>query len=428
MAVAKTEEQHVPHVLLVDGNSQQRDTSYKQLLEHGYIVTQADDVKSAAEQLKKRRYDILLLDLLDKGSEGFSLLKTIKTHKILSYLPVIMLCNQNEQQAEARAKKYGAALYLKKPVDAESLHKSIIDVLHYTMEVRKIENVKLDENDPASRNKLLQNIAAKLQKEEIQLPSAPKLLGMIISMLNDENASLTDIAALIEKEPSVSMRIIKAANSSSFAGNSQVRNTYDAVMRLGLKMMMNYVLIINNAQFFKFENATFKQIRTDLWKHSLMVAVCAKYIGTKVNFSQPDNLFAYGLLHDIGKFSLMRVIQELPQDNTTSDLDSIKLTFSKYHTFFGASLLEKWQFPKDFVDAAKYHHSTPIKGIHSKSLIITAYANTIVHALEEEGLTETRMSQLLREPHARILNVTQNIIKELPDEVAKEMEVLSSLI
>jgi len=423
-----TQKQHVPHVLLIDGNEAQRQQSFDDLSARGYRVNQAADIRHAIAYLKKGKFDIILLDPVSVGADGFSFLKTIRTHKTLESIPVLILTDSNDPVVEQKCEKYKSHGFQHKPIEVERLHKTIVEIL---VKLKGLD-IKQDGNvgpplDPATRNNLIKNISAKLQTEEIQLPSAPKLLGKIINMLNDDSASIADIADLIEKEPTVSTRIIKAANSSAFASSKPAKTTHEAAIRLGLKNLMNYVMIINNAQFFTFENPLFKKIREDLWKHSLQVAVCAKYVAQNIGFSQPDSLFTYGLLHDIGKLSLLRVIQELPPDENTSNEEAVLQTLQKFHTHFGSALLENWQFPKEFIMVARCHHDTPIKGVHGKYLIITSYANQVIHKLETNQ-DETTLSQLLRLPHAPLLKITQNFMKALPEELEKEMAILAHLL
>jgi putative nucleotidyltransferase with HDIG domain len=419
----------VPHILLVIGDEQKLDDVFGALSDHGYQVSRAMTVKGAVDLIKRKIFDLIMLDPISLGNEGFSLLKTVRTHAVLSKTPAMVVTKEITDKVKHKCKRYKTKHMITfEKADSEHLHEKIIDIL-VNEKGFNYEDAKGENGDsPASRNKLLRSISQKLQQEEIQLPSAPKLLGKIINMLNDDSTSTTAIADLIEKEPTVSTRILKAANASAFADKTPCKTTHDAVQRLGLKKMMNYVMIINNAQFFSFEEPIYKKIREELWKHSLQVAVCAKYIGEHVGFSLPDSLFTYGLLHDIGKLSLLRVIQELPQDEDSTDEESIWLCFKKFHTQFGSTLLHKWAFPQEFVEVAKSHHDAPIKGVHGKYLVITGFANIVIHELDKGVMDETQMSQLLRTPHAQMLKINQSFMKGLEEELEEEMKVLTGLI
>ncbi|MDH5228790.1 MAG: response regulator [Gammaproteobacteria bacterium] len=420
--------QHVPHVLVIDQDDDTRALTLDKLSAHGYRTTEAHNIQEAVEQLRRHRFTLLVIDPVTSGKDSYSLLKTLQSHKILSGMPIMVITSSRDSSVFDKCTKYGASSHVEKEIESDSLHKRIIKLLVNKKKINfTVDAETLPENDPSARNRLIQKISSKLQKEEIQLPSAPKLLGKVINMLYDEEVNLHDVSELIEKEPNVSARILKAANSAGMGSGNPVRNTHEAVIRLGVKRIINYVLIVNNAEFFSFEHPVYKEIREELWRHSLMVSVCAKYIGERIGFSNPDNLFSYGLLHDIGKFSLLRVVQELPKDDDSTDPDSVWMTLDKFHTQFGGTLLDNWNFPKEFVHVARYHHDAPIKGLHARYLIITSFANAVIDMMDE-GIDETKMSQLLRLPHAHILKITQNLMKDLPKAIDEEMKALSQLI
>lgn len=411
----------VPSVLVADNDPRACNQVDILLSSHGFDVVTVGTAHDAVDALKQKRYDIMLLGLTGNTRSGWELLKKIKGHKILRTLPVVMMADLSEEDVEKLCEEGDADDFLVKPFQEDDLYNKVVSAIRANSSKGKIV-----EGQNNGRRTLLQILAIKLQKEEISLPSAPKLLHKIINMLNDENVSMSEIASVIEKEPSISSRIIKAANSSEFAGSKPARNAQEAVMRLGLKRMLNYVIVVNNAQMFTVDNPLIEGVRQEIWRHSLITGICARYIGVQSGYSQPDNLFAYGLLHDLGKLSLLRVLQELPED-TPMDTESIYQTVNRFHTHFGGTLLDRWVFPREFVDIAARHHDAPIRGVHGKYLIITAFANKIAHAFDEGEMDETTMGQLMRLPHAGLLKIQQTSMTGLEEAVNREMEAMKDL-
>lgn len=76
------------------------------LTNEGYDVVIAYDGAEAIEKIKKEKFDLLLLDLIMPGKDGFAVLEYIKKQKI--NLPTIVLTNLSQDQDREKAKKLGA--------------------------------------------------------------------------------------------------------------------------------------------------------------------------------------------------------------------------------------------------------------------------------------------------------------------------------
>ena len=67
------------------------------------------------------------------------------------------------------------------------------------------------------------------------LPSFSPLTMRLIELAADDNSSLNDIAALIEKDPSLTIRILKLANSVFFRYGNPTKTVRQAVVRIGIR-------------------------------------------------------------------------------------------------------------------------------------------------------------------------------------------------
>ncbi|MCP4289794.1 MAG: EAL domain-containing protein [Gammaproteobacteria bacterium] len=80
-----------------------------------------DDSREAFENILEHRPDILLLDLVMPHVTGFDILKRVRTHPQLSYMPVIILTSSSEADTKLQALDEGATDFLAKPVDPSEL-------------------------------------------------------------------------------------------------------------------------------------------------------------------------------------------------------------------------------------------------------------------------------------------------------------------
>ena len=80
----------------------------------GAVVLTGNNGDTAAENIKKEKPNVVLLDILLPGADGFQILQQLKADPETKNIPVIMLSNLAEKVQIDKAKKYGAATFLVK--------------------------------------------------------------------------------------------------------------------------------------------------------------------------------------------------------------------------------------------------------------------------------------------------------------------------
>jgi len=94
---------------------------------HGAAFGEASDARQAMEQLRKREWDVALLDIALPGKSGLDLLKELKAE--WPKLPVLVVSAHPEDQFAVRALKAGAGGYMTKESAPEELAKAIRKIL-----------------------------------------------------------------------------------------------------------------------------------------------------------------------------------------------------------------------------------------------------------------------------------------------------------
>jgi eukaryotic-like serine/threonine-protein kinase len=108
------------HVLVVDDNPGVREVMANALGSQGYRVSKAADGREALELLRRGPLpDLILLDLMMPGMDGWEFLRERRHDAALAAVPVIIVSALNEDQARAVA--LGVAGHLQKPVELEDL-------------------------------------------------------------------------------------------------------------------------------------------------------------------------------------------------------------------------------------------------------------------------------------------------------------------
>jgi len=105
-------------VLLIDDNRSIHQLVRRYLVGHPYAMVSAYNADQAVELIGAQRPDVIILDVMMSGRDGWEVLRQLRSTATLQEIPVIV-CSVLEQAALARS--LGADAYLTKPVTQEAL-------------------------------------------------------------------------------------------------------------------------------------------------------------------------------------------------------------------------------------------------------------------------------------------------------------------
>ena len=102
-------------ILVVDDDTDVLRTTSKTLEEAGYEVDQAQNGRQGIERIWHAKPDLVVLDVVMPGLNGWDLLQAIRGDEATAKLPVIMLTVLDQDQHVAQGWELGADFYLTKP-------------------------------------------------------------------------------------------------------------------------------------------------------------------------------------------------------------------------------------------------------------------------------------------------------------------------
>ena len=120
------------HILIVDDDNRIRDLLKDFLSQNNYIVSTSENADNAKEKLKYFKFDILILDVMMPGQNGYDLAKEIKS-KI--DIPIILLTAKGEAEDRIRGLEIGVEDYLGKPFEPKELLLRIKNIIKYNYKV-----------------------------------------------------------------------------------------------------------------------------------------------------------------------------------------------------------------------------------------------------------------------------------------------------
>ncbi|MGR9012263.1 MAG: HDOD domain-containing protein [Gammaproteobacteria bacterium] len=197
-----------------------------------------------------------------------------------------------------------------------------------------------------------------------KMPAFPKSVQQVVQLTSDINASAKDIVRVIECDPVMTVKVLKAINSSFYGLPQKITSVQKAVVHIGMNTIKNIALGVAAMGMLNATNkANFNT--SEFLLHSLTTAAISKILAERIGLSstQCSDCFVAGLLHDFGKVVFAEFMpdefkfalekskqQQLPLHQT--ELEFIGLS----HTQAGKMLAEKWELSDTLIDAIAHHH------------------------------------------------------------------------
>ncbi len=118
-----------PHLLVVDDDRRIRDLLSRFLSTEGYRVTTAETAADARAKLVGLKFDLLILDVMMPGENGFDFAKSLRG---TSNVPILMLTARDAAESRIKGLEMGADDYLSKPFEPRELSLRIASILKRT--------------------------------------------------------------------------------------------------------------------------------------------------------------------------------------------------------------------------------------------------------------------------------------------------------
>lgn len=348
-----------------------------------FIIDTAVDGMEAWEMIKAENfaYDIIISDWNMPRMSGEKLLNRVRSEEKSKHLPFLMMTVRKDSESVVYAVKTGVTDYAVKPFDKDVLMQKIEKL----MSAQTSSAVKKPDQDtkpgPIGIETLSSRIVNLIKTGDISLPVMPQIIFKVEEMLQREDASIPEMATLIEMDAGISSKLIGVANSIYYGGVTKCDIVEDAIARLGMQETRALIHVISNRSLFAMKDGRFEGVINDLFMHSLACGAAAKSLAKHLKLSDPDSYFALGLLHDIGKLLVLQAVSALTKDKKDLDMAAILKIADSLHTSIGEMLLTKWGFPPIYPSMALNHED--ISGISEpgNELSVVHFSNLLVRKL-----------------------------------------------
>ena len=216
------------------------------------------------------------------------------------------------------------------------------------------------------------------------MPVLPNKINKIIEITEDPDSTIQDLEKEILTDQSLTSKILKLANSAYYGYPRKIDTVSQATILLGFQTIKSMALASTVSKMMIHELKGYSLKENDLWTQSQTCAIISRLIAKEVKFQNPETAYIGGLLRDIGK-TILNYYVEKEYNSIVNKVKYGNLSFLEAeeeilgfnHAQVGEKIAEKWNFPKDLVEAIGFHHSPEKSTINPQLVSIVHVADAL---------------------------------------------------
>ncbi|NOZ56203.1 MAG: HDOD domain-containing protein [Calditrichaeota bacterium] len=268
---------------------------------------------------------------------------------------------------------------------------------------------------------------AKIVRRIKNLPTLPVVVTQLMEAVNNPSFSASDVSRIISNDQALVSKILRIVNSAFYGLPKRVSTVTQATVILGFNTIKN--LALGATVFEMFSKGTGEDDscnRAEFWKHSIGTGVATKLLAREIRYSNPEEAFVSGLIHDIGKVVLDQFLHNefaevcrVAREDGIRFIDAERIVLNVTHGEIGHWLAQKWNLPNQLDESIWLHHD-PGAARHAPRLVAMVHLADAIARMEHIGFAgdevEPEMNpaiwDVLRLPSDAMENVLANFPKE----------------
>ena len=206
--------------------------------------------------------------------------------------------------------------------------------------------------------------------------------------MDDPRSNLLNVGEVIEKDPDLTVRLLRLGNSSFYGFPTRLETVAEAINLIGLVQVQDLLAASSVMEAFAGMPQEFVNMES-FWRHSLACGIGARLLAIARRLPKPDKFFVAGLVHDLGRLVLYSQAPECAKEvferyhaerQLLREAEIEVLSFD--HAQIGEALLRDWRYPGQLVEAVAFHHQPMAAPSHLTSAAIVHLADHLVNALQ----------------------------------------------
>lgn len=265
----------------------------------------------------------------------------------------------------------------------------------------------------------------------IALPPQPDGVIEINKQLGKSVVDLKRIVAVIQKDPSLTAKVLKVANSPLFCCGRAIDSVERAVQVMGLN---NFRTVVVNAALREVFSQGDNEVLEKFWKHSELAALTCDIIANQVVKRLAPQAYLAGLFHDcaipimVNKYSDYAdlVLKALHYQENVIAMEEER--YSTNHCTLGYLFAKSWVLPELVYTAIQQHHNESLADIVEEDVkllvAMSLVSEFIIQDFDASGNMKTISIEVWAERHdnvMQILGIEPDHIRDFEEELLEKV-------
>lgn len=269
-------------------------------------------------------------------------------------------------------------------------------LLGATSSLGQTENYKKDDFYMSTENALLTILVEKINNDTLVLPTLPEVAVKVREAADNPEINLLEMSDVIARDPALSARMIKVANSAFLGRAVKVSTLNQAVTRIGLRQIKNIATAMAMEQLFVSKNKIVKEYLSKSWQKTVDVASSAITLlnlhlkENKHSSLNIDTITLASLVYNIGILPILTEAER--HQDVFANPQFLAQAIQKLGGRIGGQIMRAWDFTDDFVEVAELWASPeykPEKPCYVDFIRIAAISEGLLNVTDQEAALQT---------------------------------------
>lgn len=172
-----------------------------------------------------------------------------------------------------------------------------------------VQEVNFDVSDLSEQ---LQLHELTMLSEGMRAPSLPEAALRAQQLIDAEDADLKEIARVVTRDPALTAKLLRAANSAMYRSAKESKTAEEAITRIGTRTARQLITAFAMRSLFETDVPALRTRMRQTWEHSIEVAAISFVLARMTRKFPPEEALLAGLLHDIGALPVYAYLSDRP--------------------------------------------------------------------------------------------------------------------
>jgi HD-like signal output (HDOD) protein len=244
-----------------------------------------------------------------------------------------------------------------------------------------------------------ESIIDDLENDRLPLPTLPEVAIRVRETAEDDNASISDVARIIETDAALSARIVQVGNSALYRGINPAETVQAAAMRMGLNTVRSLATSLVMKQLFQATHPVVDHYLRRAWKQSTDIAAFSAVIAKSSTTLESDSALLAGLTHSIGLSPILVKAEADPA--LLSNAQQLEKLLYDLYPVVGSRILKMWGFSDALIRVPAEHLNVDRNGDNGKADYVDVVQVALLQTLDDDnhplaGIDQSQVSALDR--------------------------------